>query len=214
MQVTTAVHESVLDQVRAGLSATVRIDMFPNKRYKATVTKVAVLPDRGGWLSSDTKVYSTTVRIDEDVDKLKPGMTAVVEIHVDRLDDIISVPVQSVVQSNGETWVYVNNYGRVNRKTVELGKTNDKFVEITKGLDAGEQVVLNPMSIIDESRDSNDESEPSDKDGDKTESDKNESPKFDERDLDHKFTSMKKKGGSKSGSGKKSKKRKSDRTGD
>ena len=49
---------------------------------------VAVLPDQGGWLSSDTKVYQTVVTIDEDVEQLKPGMTAVVDIHVAQLDDV------------------------------------------------------------------------------------------------------------------------------
>ena len=44
---------------------------------------MAVLPDPGGWLSSDTKVYKTVVTIDEEVDQIKPGMTAVVEIHID-----------------------------------------------------------------------------------------------------------------------------------
>lgn len=160
MQVKTAVHESVLDQVRNGLRATVRIDAFPNRRYKARVAKVAVLPDRGGWLSSDTKVYSTLVTIEEDVEQLKPGMTAIVEIHVDRLQDVVSVPVQSVVEVDGENWVYVDENRRVNRRKISLGRTNDKFVEVQKGLDQGEQVVLNPMSIIDEARDKKVDDEP------------------------------------------------------
>ena len=85
MQVKTAVHESVVDRVKPGLTADIRLDAFPDRVYHGTVESVAVLPDPGNWLSSDTKVYETIVTIDEEVEQLKPGMTAVVEIHMDYL---------------------------------------------------------------------------------------------------------------------------------
>lgn len=151
MQVKTSVHESVLDQIRQGLGATVRVDAFADRVYRSSVRTVAVLPDPGGFLSSDTKVYQTVVTIDEEVQQLKPGMTAVVEIHVDRLRDILSVPVQAVVQIRKETWCYVDREGIPERRLLKLGRTNDKFVQILEGLDEGDRVVLNPMAILDES---------------------------------------------------------------
>ncbi|MBN2476402.1 MAG: efflux RND transporter periplasmic adaptor subunit [Pirellulales bacterium] len=152
MQVKTAVHESVLDQVKAGLPVTVRVDAFSNRSYRGSVRSVAVLPDQEGWMSSDTKVYETVVTVDEDVEQLKPGMTAVVEIHIDRLKNVLSVPVQAVVQIDNETWCYRKAGGSVERCLIELGRTNDKFVEIRKGIAEGDQVVLNPMSLVEETR--------------------------------------------------------------
>ena len=153
MQVKTAVHESVLDYVRPGLPATVRLEGFPDMKLRGSVKSVAVLPDRGSWQNSDTKVYSTVVTIDEEVQKLKPGMTAVVDIHVDRLKDIISVPVQAIVQIDDQNWVYMDDDGNVTRQPVDLGRSNDKFVEIKTGVPAGARVVLNPTSIVDDARD-------------------------------------------------------------
>ena len=160
MQVKTAIHESVLDRVSAGLPATIQIDARPDRTYRGTVESVAVLPDPGGWLSSDIKVYETIVTIDEKVDQLKPGMTAVVEIHVDRLEDILSVPVQAIVQVEEDTWCYVSGSSGPERRTVELGATNDKFVEVRKGLKEGEQVLLNPPEIFDGSQKSGREISP------------------------------------------------------
>lgn len=156
MQVKTAVHESVVDQIEPGLSATVRLDAFADRIYRGSVRSVAVLPDPGGFLSSDTKVYETVVTIDEEVRQLKPGMTAVVEIHIDRLEDVISIPVQAVVQVQRETWCYVEQQGVPVRRPLRLGRSNDKFVHIVEGLDVGERVVLNPMAIFDETRQRND----------------------------------------------------------
>lgn len=150
MQVKTAVHESVLDQIKPGLKATIRVEPFPDRVYQGTVESVGVLPAQGGYFGSDTKVYETVVTLDDEVKQLKPGMTAVAEIHVDRLEDVLSVPVQAVVQIGRQTWCYIDNAGRVERRDIELGRTNDKFVEILKGLDEGMRVVLNPMAIIDE----------------------------------------------------------------
>jgi HlyD family secretion protein len=152
MQVKTAVHESVVDQIERGLSASVRLDAFADRVYRGSVRSVAVLPDPGGYLSSDTKVYETVVTIDEDVEQLKPGMTAVVEIHVDRLDDVISIPVQAIVQVQKESWCYVEQQGLPVRRPLRLGRSNDKFVHIVEGLEEGERVVLNPMAIFDETK--------------------------------------------------------------
>jgi RND family efflux transporter MFP subunit len=160
MQVQTAVHESVLDEVKAGLPVTVRVDAFPNRSYRGSVQSVAVLPDQGGWMSSDTKIYKTTVTIDEEVAQLKPGMSAVVEIHVARLKDVLSVPVQAVMQIQKESWCYVGAGRSVERRVVQLGRTNGKFVEIRKGLDVADRVVLNPMAIMEEASQNNSEISP------------------------------------------------------
>lgn len=152
MQVTTAVHESVLDQVEPGLPATIRLDAFSDKAYPGSVKSVAVLPDPGGYTSSDTKVYKTVVVIDDEVDQIKPGMTAVVEIHIARLEDVISVPVQAIVQVGTENWCYVESGRSIEKRRLKLGRTNDKFVEIRDGLEEGDRIVLNPMAIVDEAK--------------------------------------------------------------
>ncbi len=153
MQVRTMVHESVLDQIRDGLATTIQIDAFPDRAYQGIVQSVAVMPSQSGnfFTSPDVKVYETIVTIDEEVEQLRPGMTAVVEIHVDRLEDVLSVPVQAVVQVERETWCYVEGPSGQERRVIELGRTNDKFVEIVSGLSEGERVVLDPMTIVEAS---------------------------------------------------------------
>jgi RND family efflux transporter MFP subunit len=150
MQVKTAVHESVLDQVDTTKSAVIRVDAFADRSYTGKVKSVAVLPDQGGWLASDTKVYTTVITIDEQVEQLKPGMTAVVEIDIETLQDVLSVPIQAIVQRGRTSWCYVNDRGNVTRREIVLGKTNDKFVEIKQGLSEGDVVVLNPLSLLEE----------------------------------------------------------------
>jgi RND family efflux transporter MFP subunit len=152
MQVKTAVHESVVDQIETGMKATVHVDAFPDRVYSGSVRSVAVLPDQGSYFQ-DTKTYETIVTIDQEVEQLKPGMTAVVEIHVSHLQDALAVPVQAIVQVEDKTWCYVEVNGRPERRPVTLGSTNDKFVELLSGISPDDRVVLNPMAIMAETKD-------------------------------------------------------------
>ena len=153
MEVKTAVHESVLDMVREGLPATITVDALPDRNYKGSVKSVAVLADHGEWHSTDVKVYTTIVTIDEEVQRLRPGMSAVVDIYIERVEDVLSVPVQAIVQVSQDNWCYVDANGSVELRRVTIGKTNDKFVEIREGLEEGDRVVLNPTSLVDETQD-------------------------------------------------------------
>lgn len=150
MQVKTRIHEAVLDQVIVGLPVTVRIDAFPDRTYVGIVEQVAVVPTYNGWGGTGVKTYECIVRIPDKVQNLKPGMTAIADIHVDRIRNILSVPVQSIVQVEKDNWCYVANEDGIEKKKIELGRSNDKFVHVTGGLNANDRVVLNPMMLFSE----------------------------------------------------------------
>jgi len=152
MKVSTQVHEAVLDQVRPGLPASVRIDAFPERSYRGVVDKVGVVPSSsGGWMGSGSaKTYETIVRLVDEVEQLKPGMTAVVNMHVDRVEDVLAVPVQAIIQADRQTWCYVEAANGVERRDIEIGRSNDKFVHIRSGIEEGERIVLNSMDIYDQ----------------------------------------------------------------
>ena len=148
MQVETSVHESALDRMQVGLKVAVTVDAFPDRIYKGTVKSVAVLPESNYY--SDAKSYKTIVTIDEDVYQIKPGMTAVCEIKVDRLSEVKAVPIQALVQREGENWIFVKRRGELFRRRVSIGTSNDQYVVITNGIQQGDLVVLNPASIRDD----------------------------------------------------------------
>ena len=112
--------------------------------------EVAALPDATSMFSSDIKVYTTKVRIDQPLPGLRPGMTAEVEILVDRRDNVLSVPVQAILQFNGKDHVTKKVDDRYVQTDVELGLSNESFVEVTKGLKEGDLVVMSPVSLMSE----------------------------------------------------------------
>ncbi len=149
MQVKTAVHESVINYVKEGMHASVYVEAVRDRSYPGTVTSIDVLPDPGNWMGSDIKVFNTIVTIDQDVDGIKPGLTAVVEIDLGRLTNVLCAPIQAIVQRGEATFCYVSRNGDVVKCPVEVGRMNEKYVEIRKGLAAGDRIVVDPTSILD-----------------------------------------------------------------
>ena len=127
---------------------------FADRVYHGTVESVAVLPDPGNWLSSDTKVYETIVTIDQEVEQTEAG-------HDRRRGNPHGLPEQRPVRAGAgdcpaaqmTPGATSRTSGRLRRQDVELGQTNDKFVQVCKGLNEGDQLVLNPSAILSEAPD-------------------------------------------------------------
>lgn len=145
MAVKVNIHESAVQRVAVGQTANVSIDAFPDVRLTGVVTKVAVVADSANsFMNPDLKVYPTTVKIDGEYDWLRPGMSAEVEILVDRLDDVVYVPLQAVSYFDDKRVVYVASGSEPVMREVETGTFSDSFIEIRSGLREGEEVLLLP----------------------------------------------------------------------
>jgi multidrug resistance efflux pump len=141
MGVTVGVHESHIKKVKKGLAVKITADAFPDDPITGEVTKVGVLPDsENRWMNPDMKLYKTTISIEGTREWVKPGMSAKIEILVKRLDDVVYVPLQAVATRDGKQVVF--RPGRTQPVEVETGDFTDEFIEIRKGLAAGDSVLL------------------------------------------------------------------------
>ena len=145
MQVKTAVHESKIDQLRIGMPARVRLQ---GKDFNGSITSVANQAESSGWFMGNAKEYATLVKVHGSSPEWKPGITAVVEILVAHLRNVLSVPVQAVVPIGGEHFCWVLERGKPQQRKVTLGYENDTSVEVRSGLGDGDRVVLNPRAFV------------------------------------------------------------------
>lgn len=145
MKLGIKVHESHINQVSEGLPAYVVLDPFPDKRFKARVTKVALLPDsQSRYSNPNLKVYSTEVVIEDQLPNVKPGVSGRAEIIITKLESVITVPIQSVTTYKGKQVVYVKKSGGIEPVEVTVGLFNNKFIEIREGLEEGDLVAKSP----------------------------------------------------------------------
>ena len=81
---------------------------------------------------------------------LRPNMTAVLRIADYTNKDAITVPVKAVQQSESGDYVYVNVNGIAKRAVIKQGAISGGLVEVVSGLKAGDQVIVDGVSDIDE----------------------------------------------------------------
>ncbi|MFM7728382.1 MAG: efflux RND transporter periplasmic adaptor subunit, partial [Flavobacteriales bacterium] len=97
-----------------------------------------------------------------------PGMSATVDIRTRKVQNVLSVPIQSVTtrdtamtedkpaakssaakEATAEVeCVFVVSAGKIEQRAVTIGLQDNTYIEITKGLKDGEEVVSAPYSAI------------------------------------------------------------------
>ncbi|MEZ6126973.1 MAG: HlyD family efflux transporter periplasmic adaptor subunit [Planctomycetaceae bacterium] len=150
MKVDARIHESRISRISVGQPAEIFIDAVADTTFHGVLENVSSVPVPGNWPNTDLKEYEATVRItdsQEQVRKLKPGMTAEVRIIVDdREEDVLQVPVQCILSVADRYFAYVVKGRDVERREVKVGDANDEYMEILDGIASGDRVVMNPRT--------------------------------------------------------------------
>jgi len=141
VEVELQIHEADITKVAVGQSVTVTLDIYKELGLSGKVERIATVGSSRGW-RDDTKKFGVTVSISEKDLNLKPGISAKVEIQVDRLENVLSLPIQAIFAADGKTFCYVVDGGDPERRFITAGKSNETFVEITEGLSEGDVVLL------------------------------------------------------------------------
>lgn len=152
MQVNARIHESKILLVREGQPVTIHVDAVPDETFTGVVQKLALGPLTPSWAKMNLKEYATVIKITDDAEHLallRPGMTAEINIHVDPLESVLQIPIQSCVDRGGRhfAWV-VDEYNEVQRRELKVRTSSADAIEILDGLEEGERVVLNPRSDL------------------------------------------------------------------
>ena len=150
MQASVNVHESLVQQVKVGQSASVRVDAHAGAPLIGKVESVATLADStSSFMQNGVKEYKVVVTL-TDLPELdfKPGMTAEVTILTAVHGDVLTVPVQAVAQRQRTHYAYVVAGGRLARTEVEVGADNRRRIRILEGLSEGAEVALTARTLL------------------------------------------------------------------
>ena len=88
MQVLANIDESEIGKLRAGQPVNFRVDAYPSDTFHGTVAQVRLLPTT----VQNVVTYSTVIDVPNPDYKLKPGMTANVNIEIARRNNVLRVP--------------------------------------------------------------------------------------------------------------------------
>lgn len=138
MIVKAAVSEVDAGKIDSGQEVVIRLDAATEKQYKGSVVKKGVLARKKDW-NSKINVFDVEVAILDHDASFKPGMSASCEIVLGKYPDVVTVPLESVFEREGATFVYLSNK---DRRDVTVGRRSDTEVEVLTGLSGGEKICL------------------------------------------------------------------------
>lgn len=147
------VDEVDLPRLKIGQESQVTVDALGGKKYAGTVIEIGASAHAGqSGLQSNIRQFTVKVAITNPDADLRPGVTARVKLIAAKRAGVVRVPVGAIrtEEKQGELAlsVLVAGDGKVARKPIETGLSDDQYTEVTKGLNAGEQVITGPYRLL------------------------------------------------------------------
>jgi len=143
MLVDVQIPEVDISRVVVGQDVHLTFDAIRDKEYNGKVIEVA----RVGTISQAGVDFKVTIELNDEDDAVRPGMTAAVNIVVNRLEDVLLIPNRAVRFQNGKRVVYVQGTNPLmpEQIEIEIGASSDIYSELLEGtLKEGDLIVLNP----------------------------------------------------------------------
>lgn len=135
-----SIPQTELAKISAGDTAKVRVDAMPELEFDASIARISPTIDpRNG-------TFRATATIHNDSGDLVPGMFGRFRIAYEKHADALLIPVAALIEEDNETVVYVVYDGLASRRAVEIGIRSDGLVEVLKGLDANDMIVVSGQS--------------------------------------------------------------------
>ena len=180
MQVRARVDEVEIPLVKSGQRARVYLQSDPDKPVPARVVRVASKGIKP--LGRDVVTFEAILEVLSNDERIKPGMTANVEVEVDKSEDAITVPVEAVVhrmrkeldekiveqfdkrqenldlserarQAQYIKVVYVMEDDVARVRLIEPGIADSRRVELRDGATIDDVVIIGPYRSLDQIKD-------------------------------------------------------------
>jgi HlyD family secretion protein len=156
------VAESEVVPLALGQDAAIHLDALADTPLNGKVVEIGA----SGIKQGDVVRFKVKVGLSAPDPRVKPGMTARVEITTERAADVVALPQQAVqtrwLDEKGKeverregdssqrevSAVYVRDVGKAGRREVTTGVHDELWVEVRTGLSAGDEIVTGPYRVL------------------------------------------------------------------
>lgn len=147
LEVEADVSESNLAKVRPDQPCEIQLDALPDLRFHGMLHRLVPTVDR-----AKATVMAKIRFLDQDA-RILPEMSAKVaflsqEVPADQRSARTAVQSAAIAKRSGRSVVYVIKGDRVSEAQVETGRAIDGMLEVVKGVEPGDKVVLKPSGKL------------------------------------------------------------------
>jgi len=174
MEAVVEVDENDVVLISVGDTASIEIDAFKDQKFKGVVTQIGNSAKTTGLGSQNEVVnFDVEIRLLDLNDRIRPGMSCDAEISTETKSDVVTVPIQSVTarmpkpkkddseEDSGSRKkddkkkktkisevVFIEEGNFAKMVDVEIGISDDTYMEIMSGLEEGQMVISGSYRAI------------------------------------------------------------------
>lgn len=161
MRVIANVDEADIGEVKEGQRVTFTVDAFPEDTFQGFVSQVR----QEAAAESNVVTYEVVISAPNEDLKLKPGLTANVNIFTLEMKDILTIPNkalrftpneamlsegETIQNAEGKTKVWVKEGSVLKAMPVKTGLTNGTLTQVLKGLAPGTEIITEIQVVMPE----------------------------------------------------------------
>lgn len=160
MEIEVDVDETDVIGVQLGQSSEIRVDALPEQIIQGKVTEIGSSAIQKITSSQESKDFKVVITLENPPPELKPGLSASADIITAEKKDVLAVPISALVlrekkeeeekkKMEEEEGVYVvSAENRIKFQPVKKGIMGEMMIEITEGLEKGQQIVVGPYNAL------------------------------------------------------------------
>jgi cobalt-zinc-cadmium efflux system membrane fusion protein len=134
--------EDSLPQLRMGQSVRIRLASYPGEVFNGRISRFSPT------LDPQKRTVQLWAEVPNRAGKLKPNLFAEMDVIVGGGAELLAIPLEALITSEGETFVFVEEKGSFRRADVVIGARDDRYVEVRKGLLPGDRMVTDGKQQI------------------------------------------------------------------
>ena len=141
-------------QIQKDQTFTVTAKANSKKKWTGKITEISEFPTSAemaqaagagdGTQSMSQYTYKASL---DGQDGLSPGYHVSLQVNLENRK-MIAVPSQSIIEKDGDTFVYVEDKGKLRKQNVKKGSIDGEWTEILEGVTVGQKVVNNPSDNV------------------------------------------------------------------
>ncbi len=105
-------------------------------------TLTGILTQLSPAINEDTRTFAGYIEISNPGLKLRPGMFAKADVITESKDSVLCVPKNIIKNRRGGKFIYIVERNNAEEKIIQTGISDDQYAEVTKGLKAGDKIVV------------------------------------------------------------------------
>jgi cobalt-zinc-cadmium efflux system membrane fusion protein len=129
------IYERDIAKIRIGQNVDVSVPAYPDEKFQGKVCYI------GDVLKEETRTITVRTEVENRGNGLKPGMFANVNVFLNHQTQALVLPQEAILDDKDEKLVFIKRGNQFFPQLIETGTKEKNIVEITAGLEEGDEVV-------------------------------------------------------------------------